>query len=159
MWVSVADNEGRTNNLRFALSIKISLKGVLKPSATCTSLASYITKQPQWGDGSSVCVCACVRLWCWWTWCTSLDWCGPPRQKFYLIISVNDWHTRSHTQTFFHKLQNALLTNTYALHIHHTIALAHKQRCLVNSGLNLTRCLGSRAGKQRAAEHDGALQS
>ncbi len=57
----MADNEGRTNNLRFALSIKISLKGVLKPSATCTSLASYITKQPQWGDGSSVCVCVCAR--------------------------------------------------------------------------------------------------
>lgn len=56
----MADNEGSTNNLRFALSIKISLKGVLKPSATCTSLASYITKQPQWGNGSGACMCVCV---------------------------------------------------------------------------------------------------
>lgn len=67
--------------------------------------------------------------------------------------------TLVHTHTNILSLQNTLLTNTYALHTHDTISLAHKQHCLVNSGLNLTRCLGSRAGKQRAAEHDGALWS
>ena len=74
MWVSVADNEGRTNNLRFALSIKISLKGVFKPSANCTSLASYITKQPQWADGRNVCVYVCVCVWV--CECVCVDECG-----------------------------------------------------------------------------------
>lgn len=57
MRVSVADNDGNVNILRFALSIKMSLKRAFKPLATCTSLASYITKHRQWGSGASVCVC------------------------------------------------------------------------------------------------------
>lgn len=59
--LSVADDKGRANNLRFALSIKISLKGVLKPSATCTSLVSYITNQPQWAERGSARLCVCKK--------------------------------------------------------------------------------------------------
>lgn len=154
MWGTLADNEGSTNNLRFALSIKIALKGVFKPSVICTSLASYITKQPQWGDGGSVCVFMRARA----VWCTSLNWCRPSSRKtnlfqFKTVSRFSPSHTSTHSSL--QTLQNTPLTCTYTLHMHHTIALAHKKHCLVNSGLNLTGCQGRRASKARAAEWDG----